>query len=262
MPRISAAVTAGVAALTLGLGLVPGAVLLGNVGIDGFFAAWRTNPELPSALWTTVISGLIALAVIVLLGGPTVWYLARMAPRRLASWGLGLILVPLFMPPLVLGLVLAFVLGPDSAVGSVLSSWGVNPTNSWFALVVAQVYEALPYFIITAWAGLRNLSPLIEESALNLNRSPRDVFWYVTMPMAAPSLVAALAMTWSRVAGAFGAVVILAYHPSGLPIAIWVGLQELGLAQALPLALWLLVVGLPLPLGLAWRGERHVAIRR
>lgn len=252
----------GVTALTVALGLVPAGVLVAAVGVHGFVAAWSHSPELSSALGTTLLSGVISLAAIVALGGPTVWYLARHAPRWAASWGLGLVLVPLFMPPLVLGLVLAYVLGPDTGVGATLSSWGVAPTNSWFSLVVAQIYEALPYFVITAWAGLRTLPRAVEDAALTLGRPPRDVFWYVTLPMAAPSLVAALAMTWSRVVGAFGAVVILAYHPSGLPLAIWVGLQELGLAQALPLALWLLVVGLPIPLGLAWRGERHVAAGR
>ncbi|PSR23261.1 MAG: ABC transporter permease [Sulfobacillus acidophilus] len=262
MSSVSRSALFGITVLTIGLGLVPAVVLVSTVGVSGFVRAWHSSYQLSSALETTLLSGIIALAIIVLLGGPTVWYLARQAPPRLVTWALGLILVPLFMPPLVLGLVLAYVLGPDTAVGTILSAWGVSPTNSWFSLVVAQVYEALPYFLITAWAGLSTLSTRVEESALSLNRRPREVFWYVTVPLAAPSLIAATAMAWSRVVGAFGAVVILAYHPTGLPVAIWIGLQELGLAQALPLALWLLIVGLPIPLGFAWRGERHVALRR
>jgi molybdate/tungstate transport system permease protein len=166
------------------------------------------------------------------------------------------------MPPLVLGLVLAYVLGPDTGVGSLLNGLGVTTTNSWFALVVAQVYEALPYFVMTAWAGLASVPRLIEETAWTLGKSPRQVFWYATLPLAAPSLIVAMAMAWSRVVGAFGAVIILAYHPTGLPVAIWVGLEELGLAQALPLALWLLVVGLPIPLGIALRRDGSaVALR-
>ena len=261
MSSVSRPLFIAVTAITLALGVVPAGVLVAVVGLHGFLSAWGNLTQLPTALWTTLLSGGIALLVIVILGGPTAWYLARLAPRRIAAWAIGLVLIPLFMPPLVLGLVLAYVLGPDAGVGSLLSSWGISPTNSWFSLVVAQVYEALPYFIITAWAGLRVLPSALQEAALTLHRRPHEVFWYVTIPLAAPSLIAALAMAWSRVVGAFGAVVILAYHPAGLPIAIWVGLQELGLAQALPLALWLLVVGLPLPLGLAWREEHRVAIR-
>lgn len=261
MRRASNTLFIGVALITVALGLVPAVVLVSTVGLGGFIEAWQRSSQLSSALWTTLWSGFASLGVIVLLGGPTVWYLARMAPRRIAAWGMGAVLVPLFMPPLVLGLVLAYVLGPDTSIGTVLTSWGLTTTNSWFALVIGQVYEALPYFIITAWAGLTTLSPLTEEAAYSLNRGPRQVFWYVTMPLAAPSLIAALAMAWSRVVGAFGAVVILAYHPTGLPVAIWVGLEELGLVQALPLALWLLIVGLPIPLALALRRESRVALR-
>jgi molybdate/tungstate transport system permease protein len=58
----------------------------------------------------------------------------------------------------------------------------------------------------------------------------------------------ALAVAWARAMGAFGAVVIIAYHPYGLPLQIWTSLQETGLPSALPFALVLLVVALPLPL--------------
>lgn len=251
-----------VSALTIALGLLPALVLVANVGWHRFVRDWATSPVLAPALATTAISGLIALGIILLLGLPTAWYLARRAPRPLARAGLGLILVPLFMPPLVLGLVLAYLLGPATGIGGVLESVGIAPTNSWFALIAAEVYEALPYFVVTAWAGLAQVRPIWEEAAMSLHRRPREVLWFVTLPLVAPTLVAALAMTWSRVIGAFGAVIVLAYHPTGLPVAIWIGLEELGLAQALPLALWLLALGLPVPLLLAWKGHRHVALPR
>lgn len=251
-----------IAAFTVALGLVPAVVLLANVGWHRVLTDWATSPALASALTTTVVSGLVALAIILALGLPTAWYLARRAPPRVSRLGLGMILVPLFMPPLVLGLVLAFILGPVTGIGAVLSGAGIAPTNSWFALVAAEVYEALPYFVVTAWAGLAQSPRLLEEAAQSLRRRPREVFWYVTLPLVGPSLVAALAMTWSRVVGAFGAVIVLAYHPTGLPVAIWIGLEELGLAQALPFALWLLVVGLPVPLALVLKGNRDVAVSR
>jgi molybdate/tungstate transport system permease protein len=74
------------------------------------------------------------------------------------------------------------------------------------------------------------------------------VFRRVTLPLAAPGLSMALAVAWARAMGAFGAVVVVAYHPYGLPLQIWTTLQETGLASALPFALVLLVVALPLPL--------------
>ena len=85
----------GVSGLAIALGLLPGVVLVASVGVHGFLTSWHAMPQLRSALYTTVLSGVIALAVIVMLGGPTVWYLARVAPARVVSWGIGLTLVPL-----------------------------------------------------------------------------------------------------------------------------------------------------------------------
>ncbi len=56
-----------------------------------------------------------------------------------------------------------------------------------------------------------------------------------------------LAIGWARAMGAFGAVVIIAYHPYGLPMATWVTLQEQGLEAALPYAVVLIAAALPLP---------------
>jgi molybdate/tungstate transport system permease protein len=74
------------------------------------------------------------------------------------------------------------------------------------------------------------------------------VFRRVTFPLAAPGLAMSLAIAWARAMGAFGAVVIIAYHPTGIPLQIFTTLQETGLPSALPFALVLLVVALPLPL--------------
>ena len=71
--------------------------------------------------------------------------------------------------------------------------------------------------------------------------------------MARAGFAIAAAMAWARIVGAFGAPVVVAYHPSGLPVAIWIQLQEQGLPAALGLALWLIIVSLPLPVWLNWR---------
>ena len=81
-----------------------------------------------------------------------------------------------------------------------------------------------------------------------LGDRPRRVFRRVTLPLAAPGLAMSLSIAWARAMGAFGAVIIIAYNPMGIPLQIYTTLQETGLASALPYALVLLVVALPLPL--------------
>jgi molybdate/tungstate transport system permease protein len=63
-------------------------------------------------------------------------------------------------------------------------------------------------------------------------------------------------MAWSRAVGAFGAPIIVAYHPSGLPLGLWIVLEEYGLPAALPLALLLVLVALPVPLAVVGWARR------
>ena len=115
-------------------------------------------------------------------------------------------------------------------------------------MLLAEVYESAPYYVLGALAAFAGVDPRMEQQAALLGDRPLRVIRRVTLPLAAPGLAMALAVAWARAMGAFGAVIIIAYHPYGLPLQIWVTLQETGLASALPFALVLIVVALPLPL--------------
>ena len=147
-------------------------------------------------------------------------------------------------------MLLIFLVGPYTPLGELLNAtpWHLSATNTFLALVIAEVYESAPYYIVGAQAAFADVDPRMEEQAALLGDRPRRVFRRVTLPLAAPGLGVALSVAWARAMGAFGAVIIIAYHPYGLPLQIYVTLQETGLASALPYALVLLVVALPLPL--------------
>lgn len=192
-------------------------------------------------------SGGVTLGVLILLGTPLAWALARGALPFPRVWEAG-VLATLLLPPLVIGLLLIFMVGPFTFIGQLLAPLRLTATNSFLALVVAQVYEAAPYYVLGAQAAFASVDPRLEQQAALLGDPPARVLRRVTIPLAAPGLAMALAIAWARAMGAFGAVVIIAYHPTGLPLQIWTSLQETGLASALPFALVLLVVALPLPL--------------
>ena len=157
-------------------------------------------------------------------------------------------LASLLLPPLVVGLLLIFLVGPFTFFGQFLSHFNLSATNTFLALVIAQVYESAPYYVLGAQAAFASVDPKLEQQAALLGDSPLRVFRRVTVPLASPGLAMAMAIAWARAMGAFGAVVIIAYHPNGLPLQIWTTLQETGLPSALPFALVLLVVALPLPI--------------
>ncbi|HEX9030920.1 MAG TPA: ABC transporter permease subunit [Streptosporangiaceae bacterium] len=198
-------------------------------------------------LLLSVESGAVTLGVLLLLGTPLAWALARGTLPFPRVWEAG-VLASLLLPPLVVGLLLVFMIGPYTAIGQLLADLHLSATNTFLALVIAQVYESAPYYVLGAQAAFASVDYRLEQQAALLGDPPRRVFRRVTVPLAAPGLAMALAIAWARAMGAFGAVVIIAYHPTGLPLQIWTTLQETGLPSALPFALVLLVVALPLPI--------------
>jgi molybdate/tungstate transport system permease protein len=192
-------------------------------------------------------SGGVTLAVLFLVCTPLARMLANGTLPFPRIWEAGL-LCSLLLPPLVIGLLLVFMVGPYTTFGNLIAHLNLSATNTFLALVIAQVYEAAPYYVLGAQAAFSSVDPRLEQQAALLGDRPRRVFRRVTLPLAAPGLAMALAIAWARAMGAFGAVLIIAYHPYGLPLQIYTTLQETGLPSALPYALVLLVVALPLPL--------------
>lgn len=231
--------------VTLGILFMPLALLIAKGGTVGQILS---NPAGLKAIGVTLASGFLALAFDILLGVPLAWILARQVTARWQRiWGT-LLVIPLLMPPLVLGLVLAYIVGPASGIGSLMSL-----SNSFAGLVLAQIFESLPFFVLTAWGSLRTIPRSLEEDVWVLGKSPWETFGFVLWPQVRAGFAVAAAMAWARIVGAFGAPIVVAYHPSALPVAIWIQLQEQGLPAALGLALWLVIVTLPLPVWLNWR---------
>ena len=213
----------------------------------GDIASAITGPGNLDPLVTSLESAGLTLVVLVVFCTPVAWLLARGRLPLPRVWEAG-ILCSLLLPPLVIGLLLVFMVGPYTWIGSLLGWMHASATNTFLALVIAEVYESAPYYLLGAQSAFASVDTRLEESAGLLGDRPSRVFRRVTLPLAAPGLAMSLAIAWARAIGAFGAVVIIAYHPFGIPMQIYTTLQETGLYTALPYALVLLVVALPLPL--------------
>lgn len=212
-------------------------------------------------LYWSLAASAIALAAMLIFGTPLAYLLARgrLPWPRVIETG---IIIPLMLPPLVIGLLLVFLIGPDGTFGSALARVHLTGTNTFFALIVAEFYEAAPYYVLGANAAFASVDVRLEQDATLLGDRQSRALRRITVPLAAPGLSTALATAWARAMGAFGAVIIVAYNPHGLPIEIFVSLQENGLSGALPFALLLVVAALPLPiLAYLWsaRARRRLA---
>lgn len=224
--------------------LYPFSALFARIG------PWQWGPEvrgpaLASIRISLLLTGL-AMVIIVVLGTPVAAYIAQCRARERLVWQ-ALLLVPILLPPLALGILLTLAFGPYGSVGAWLEHYGVIMTNSVTAFVTTQVYVGMGYYVLGAVAALDAVPIMLQKQAALLGLTPFKVFLRVTLPLARLGLGVALSLAWVRAIGEFGAVVVTAYYPSGMPVQLWVNLQSFGLPAVMPLLVVFLAIALPFP---------------
>jgi molybdate/tungstate transport system permease protein len=226
------------------------ALLYPLAGLSARVGRWQWDGIIPgstaSAAWNSLVLTAIALVIDVVVGTPVAYYLARSPARVRIMWEAAVV-VSVLMPPLALGILLSLAFGPRMALGAWLLRIGVPTSNSAVAFVVTQVYVSIGYYILAARAALAAVPLELERIAALLGCRPVQVFRRVTLPLAKLGLAAALSIAWVRALGEFGAVVVTAYYPSGMPVQIWINLQDAGMPAVMPLLVVFLLTALPLP---------------
>lgn len=226
------------------------ALLYPLLGLAAPIGRWSWDGGIPGSTGAAVKVSLgltgLALVIDVLLGTPVAYYLARSHGPEQILWE-GLILISVLMPPLALGILLTTAFGPQTALGAALLRAGVPTANSGVAFVATQVYVSIGYYIVAARAALAAIPHELEAAAGLLGSGPWEVFWRVTLPLSRLGLAAAVSIAWVRALGEFGAVIVTAYYPAGMPVQLWVNLQTSGLPAVMPLLVIFLLSALPLP---------------
>jgi molybdate transport system permease protein len=197
-------------------------------------------------LWLSLRVSVIATLLAFLLGAPLAWVLAR---RRFPGRDLVgiVVLLPMVLPPTVLGYYLLLLLGRRSGIGRAAEAVGIErivftPT----AAVIAAFVAALPFLVRASQAGFEQVDPVHEDAARTLGRSEWSVALTVTVPLAWRGIAAGLALGFARAMGEFGTTLMLAGNIPGrtqtASIAIYDAVQAGRLAQAHALALALSAV--------------------
>ncbi len=215
------------------------------------------------ALRVSVVVSLLAAAVSMVLGLPLAWVLARLTFRGRALVR-AIVLLPMVLPPVVGGIALFFALGRKGLVGRALQDWfGVDTLIGTTAgAVIAAAFVSMPFFVITAEAGLRQLDPRLESAASTLGAGRWTVLRRITLPLLAPSLAAGATLSWARALGEFGATITFAGNHPGrtrtLPLAI-AQANEAGQPEA-AIAMSVLLIGVSLVILIGLR-HRWIAPR-
>jgi len=217
----------------LGVPLVAFAVRFASAGSRGF-----GEPGLYPALWVSLECATISLALITVFGLPLAYYLAH-ARSRTSAVVYALVQVPLALPPVMAGIVLIYLVGPYTFLGRLS---GQRLTESMAGIVIAMTFCAAPFLVVSARAGFLAVDRGLLDTAAALGHSPASRFLRVSVPLAHQGIRAGMALSWLRAFGEYGAVVILAYNPSSLPVYTYNQFSGVGLPTTLaPTALALLV---------------------
>ena len=196
------------------------------------FANW-TGAHVPAILRAcevSLASATVSTLLIGLAGIPLGYWLARSRGRRIALLGF-LVQLPLALPPLASGILILFLVGYTTPLGHAL---GGALTDSFPGIVLAQVFVASPFLIIAARSAFASTDPILESVAATLGHGPLDVFLRVSLPLAWPTIIPGLLLTWLRAFGEFGATVMVAYHPYTLPVYTYVAFGAQGLPAMMP----------------------------
>lgn len=196
-------------------------------------------------VWLSLRVATLATVLTLLVGTPLAWLLAR---RRFAGRELveALVVVPLVLPPTVLGYYLLLLLGRRGVIGQWAAVVGIELAFTWQGAVIAAWVGSIALLIKSAQAGFETVDPRLEQAARTLGRSEWGLFWSVTLPLAWRAVLAGAILAFCRALGEFGITLMLAGSIPGrtqtLPLAIYDHVQANQMDAANILAL--IAVGL------------------
>jgi molybdate transport system permease protein len=181
------------------------------------------------ALRLSLITATTAALITLVLGVPLAWLLARptLPGARVLR---ALVTVPLVLPPVVGGVALFALLGRSGLLGRPLYAvTGFSFPFTPYAVVLAQVFVALPFLVLAVEGALRAADRRYEEAAASLGANPLRVFSRVTLPLVAPGIAAGTVLAWARALGEFGATITFAGSFPGttrtMPLEIYLALE-------------------------------------
>ncbi len=196
---------------------------------------------------------LVATLLTLALGLPLAWVLAR---HRFPGHDLveAAVVLPLVLPPTVLGYYLLVVIGARGPVGELLGGLGIELAFTWRAAVLAACVGSITLLVKAAQAGFEAVDRRLEQAARTLGRSEWNIFWSVTLPLSWRAVFAGTVLAFCRALGDFGITLMVAGSIPGLtqtmPLAIYDYVQANQMREANLLSLVAVMTALLFLLGL------------
>lgn len=193
--------------------------------------AWEAmlSPVARDALLLSIKTTAISMTIIILVGTPAAYALARFDFRgkRLVD---ALIDIPAVLPPSAAGIALLLAFGKMGLLGEYLDVLGIRLPFTVAAVVIAEVFVAAHFYVRQAAVRFQNADREAEEAALVDGANRATAFFRITVPLALPALLAGAVTAWARALGEFGGTIIFAGSFQGvtqtIPLAIFAALED------------------------------------
>lgn len=174
-----------------------------------------------------------------------------------------ILMLPLVLPPTVVGFGLLYLFGKNGPVGSLLLHlFDYQIVFTWVGAVIAATVVSFPLMYQSASASFQNYDQNIENAALTMGASKFRVFWTISFPLAWPGLLAGLVLTFARALGEFGATLMIAgYIPNQtetIPLAIYFAVESGNTEAAIFWVISIVLIGFTAILWLNWWSGRNI----
>ena len=219
------------------------------------------------AIWLTARLATVVTAILLVIGTPVAWWLARTRLPLKGPVG-AIVALPLVLPPSVLGFYLLLAMGPNGPIGHLTSTLdiGTLPFTFW-GLVIASVVYSLPFMVQPLQDAFSAIGDRPLEVARTLGASPLDAFFTVAVPLARPGFLTAAILTFAHTVGEFGVVLMIGGNIPGVTrvasVQIYDHVEALEYAQAHRMSAALLIFSFLVLLGLyLWRPHARTMLQR
>ena len=198
-----------------------------------------------TAIFLTLRLATTVTLILLVLGAPLAWWLARTNSRLKGPIG-ALVALPLVLPPTVLGFYLLLTLGPNGPIGQVTQSLGLGTLAfSYSGLVIGSVLYSLPFVVQPLQNAFEAIGDRPLEVAATLGASPIDRYFSIAIPMAKPGFFTAAVLGFAHTVGAFGVVLMIGGNIPGetrvVSVQIYDHVEALAYDEANRLALLMIV---------------------
>ncbi|RRV68832.1 molybdate ABC transporter permease subunit [Stutzerimonas stutzeri] len=189
-----------------------------------------------AAIWLTFKLASVTTLILLLVGTPIAWWLARTTSRMKGPIG-AVVALPLVLPPTVLGFYLLVAMGPNGFIGQFTQSLGLGTLPFTFAgLVVGSVFYSLPFVVQPLQNAFEAIGERPLEAAATLRAGPWDTFFSVVLPLARPGFITASILGFAHTVGEFGVVLMIGGNIPGqtrvVSVQIYDHVEAMEYAQA------------------------------